>query len=75
MLILFQNYGMYKHRCMTFDDLVASNCSKSQIETNDYFSKLEVEENRPLLDYDREKLGATQIRPQRLKIHLGKCKL
>ncbi|KXJ82792.1 hypothetical protein RP20_CCG011337 [Aedes albopictus] len=63
---------MYKHRCMTFDELVASNCSSSQIETNADFSKLEVLENRPLRDYDREKLEASQISPQRYRIHLGK---
>ncbi|XP_062706548.1 integrin beta-nu [Aedes albopictus] len=67
-----ENYGMYKHRCMTFDELVASNCSSSQIETNADFSKLEVLENRPLRDYDREKLEASQISPQRYRIHLGK---
>lgn len=66
---------MYKHRCMTFDELVASNCSSSQIETNADFSKLEVLENRPLRDYDREKLEASQISPQRYRIHLGKCAL
>ncbi|XP_062546977.1 integrin beta-nu [Armigeres subalbatus] len=67
-----ESYSMYKHRCMAFDELIASNCSKSEIETNENFGKMEILENRPLRDYDREKLEATQISPQRYKIHLGK---
>ncbi|XP_055541726.1 integrin beta-nu [Wyeomyia smithii] len=67
-----ESYGMYKSRCMTVPELRASNCSENRIETNKNFSQLTVIESGPLRDYDRVKLEATQISPQRVKIRLGK---
>ncbi|XP_058450991.1 integrin beta-nu isoform X1 [Malaya genurostris] len=67
-----ENYGMYKSRCMTLSDIQASNCSSDKVETNKNFSKLTIIKKEPLRDYDREKLEAIQISPQRIKIQLGK---
>lgn len=64
---------MYKSRCMTLDDLRANNCSESGIETNFNFSKLDIVQNDPPRDFDRERLEAVQISPQRIKLKLGKC--
>ncbi|KAL1375620.1 hypothetical protein pipiens_004614 [Culex pipiens pipiens] len=67
-----ESYGMYKSRCMTLDDLRANNCSESGIETNFNFSKLDIVQDDPPRDFDRERLEAVQISPQRIKLKLGK---
>ncbi|XP_055593573.1 integrin beta-nu [Uranotaenia lowii] len=67
-----ENYGMFKSRCLTVEQLKASNCSASKIETNANFSNLRIVEDKPLRDFDTDKLEAIQIGPQRVQIKLGK---
>ncbi|XP_055636899.1 integrin beta-nu [Toxorhynchites rutilus septentrionalis] len=67
-----ENYGMYKSRCMSLDDLKSSNCSESKIETNENSSQFEYIKNESPRDFDREALEVTQISPQKVWMKLGK---